>query len=42
MEGLQEVTNTLSIFWVNTIFLLLVSPLRPPNQGSIKLTNLLT
>ena len=29
MEGLQEVINALSIFWVATIFLLPVSPLRP-------------
>jgi len=29
MEGLEEATNALSIFWVAAIFLLPVSPLRP-------------
>jgi len=32
MEGLQEVANALSIFWVVTIFILTVSPLRPPKR----------
>jgi len=32
MEGLQEVTNALSIFWVAAIFLLPVSPLRSPRR----------
>jgi len=32
MEGLQEVINALSIFWVAAIFLLPVSPLRPPRR----------
>ena len=32
MEGLYEVTNALSIFWVTAIFLLPVSPLRPPRR----------
>jgi len=32
MEGLYEVINALSIFWVAAIFLLPVSPLRPPRR----------
>jgi len=32
MEGLQEVTNALLIFWVAAIFLLPVSPLRPDGR----------
>jgi len=32
MEGIQEITNALSIFWVAAIFLLPVSPLRPPRR----------
>jgi len=32
MEGLQEVINALSIFWVAAIFLLPVSLLRQPRR----------
>jgi len=32
MEGLKEVTNALSIFWVAAIFILPVWPLWPPRQ----------